>query len=158
MAKSKIIVNAEAGTIDRLMPNGEFRSNVGNLSQGYRIVWVDETMRRVHRLIWEHVHGQIPDGKEIDHINGNRSDNRISNLRLVSRSENLQNRHRPRKNSRSGVKGVAWDEQAGKWLAKIMVCGKRHYLGSFKTVKDAEEAYAHSAMRLHTHNPVAKVL
>lgn len=156
MAKSTLIVNAEAGTVDRLMPNGELRKNVGNLCQGYRQIWIDGTMVNAHRVVWEHVHGAIPSGKEVDHINGQRSDNRIANLRLVTRAENLQNRHAPRKNSRSGVKGVIWNEQSQLWRAIIMNRGVRHHLGSFKTIAAAGAAYAKAAAIHHTHNPSAK--
>ncbi|MDA6380520.1 HNH endonuclease signature motif containing protein [Escherichia coli] len=63
-----------------------------------------------HRLAWLIVYGTMPDGF-IDHINRVRTDNRISNLRLVTHSENMQNR-KIQKNNKSGYRGVSWDEVA----------------------------------------------
>jgi hypothetical protein len=109
-----------------------------------------------HRLIWEHVHGAIPDGMQVDHINGDSSDNRIANLRLTTPKENTENQHRPRSdNTTSGVKGVTKRSDSNTWRAQIGHNGKRIHIGGFKTIADAQAAYAAAAAQLHTHNPHA---
>lgn len=90
----------------------------------------------VHRIIWEMHNGQIPDGMEIDHINHIRTDNRIENLRLVSRLTNMKNKSMYANNS-SGATGVRWDSRLGKWISRITTNGKIIYLGSFDNINDA---------------------
>ena len=85
-------------------------------ANGYVRIKCDGKSYMAHRLAWLYVHGQFPE-KQIDHINGLREDNRLSNLRCVSRSENQRNR-RLCKRSTSGIIGVRWHKQAGKWQAR----------------------------------------
>lgn len=91
-----------------------------------------------HRVAWLLVHKEWPNG-HVDHINGNRADNRIENLRVVNNMENHHNMKRHKKNS-SGVTGVYWSKRAKKWQAYICVDGKQKYLGVFKYLCDAEQA------------------
>lgn len=100
-----------------------------------------------HRVIWAIVYGRWPE-HYIDHINMVRSDNRLSNLREATRSENGCNRPAP-KNNISGVKGVDWNKTAGKWQARIRKDGKSKRLGLFDTVSDAAMAYSAAAAELH---------
>ena len=97
-------------------------------------------IRFAHRLAWVYYYGLSPLG-EIDHINGNRSDNRISNLRDVSRSENQWNQRKAQKQTSSGFLGVGWHPQSKKWQASIQVKGKSKYLGLFDDPALAHEAY-----------------
>lgn len=83
-----------------------------------------------HRIIWEMVHGDIPDGLNIDHIDGDGTNNKISNLRLVTQSENCKNA-RLLSSSKTGVSGVTWYKPAGKYQVKIQVNGKQKHLGRF---------------------------
>jgi len=106
-------------------------------SDGYLIIHIDKKAHLVHRVIWFYAHGYWP--IEIDHINGARDDNRISNLREVSRKENRRNAGRNR-NNRSGVTGVCWDTNRGRWLAYITVDRKQKHLGHFLTIEDAARA------------------
>lgn len=91
-----------------------------------------------HRIVWFMHYGEIPKGFDIDHINHDRTDNRIENLRLVSRSENLKNKGKVL--SSSGEMGVYWNERAKKWEAALNVNGKKKYLGLFDTVELARKA------------------
>lgn len=100
----------------------------------------------VHRLVWEAFVGDAPEGMEIDHINRNRSDNRLENLRLSTRQENKCNLSN-RKNTLSGYKGV--QEQCGKFVGYINKTGKRHYLGRYETAEAAAQAYNDAAIKLH---------
>jgi hypothetical protein len=106
--------------------------DVGN---GYRRIGIGGKMHGAHRLAWLIVTGEWPDA-EIDHINGDRSDNRIANLREVSCTENGRNKAMP-KNNTSGVIGVGWDSGAGKWRAAIGVAGRNIFLGLFTDIASA---------------------
>lgn len=75
----------------------------------------------------------------IDHINNNKFDNRKSNLRKVTASQNNMNK-RLRQDSTSGYTGVYWGKQHNKWMAKIVVCGKQIHLGFFDNFEDAVKA------------------
>jgi hypothetical protein len=83
--------------------------------------------------------GEWP-SKEIDHCDGNKSNNKWSNLRLATKSQNQAN-SRIHKNNKSGVRGVHWHSQSKTWRAMIKTNMKYTYLGSFKSKKDAASAY-----------------
>ena len=104
-----------------------------------------------HRLAWMFVHGSMPEC-QIDHINGDRSDNRISNLRSVTCAQNLQNKIRPQSNSKSSVLGVSWHEKGKKWQSHIAKEGKRIYLGLFESIDDAKQAYLLAKREIHEFN------
>ncbi|QBQ80890.1 putative HNH endonuclease [Escherichia phage vB_EcoS_MM01] len=86
-------------------------------SAGYVDLRLNKKAYLCHRIIWEMHNGIIPEGMEIDHINHIRDDNRIENLRLVSRLENHRNRSKP-KNNKSGFTGVR-QTNSGKWTSYI---------------------------------------
>jgi hypothetical protein len=113
---------------------------------GHRIITVDRKKYREHRLAFEFLGFSIPDGFEIDHINGLYDDNRISNLRLATHQQNLAN-CKNRKNNKSGKKGVS-KHKGGYWRARIMVGGKEIFLGLFLNLEEAAKAYA-AASRTH---------
>lgn len=100
-----------------------------------------------HRVIWALHHKKLSK-LEIDHINGNPSDNRIENLREVSRYENSTNRHKVRNDSKSGVMGV--QKIRKKWRARITVKGNVIRLGHFKTMQKAHNAYMSAKEQYHT--------
>ena len=77
--------------------------------------------------------------KTIDHVNGDRSDNRVVNLRSVAHQENHRNRAIPKSNT-SGVMGVYWGKRDRKWYAQIKINGKKKHLGSFSCKKKAIQA------------------
>ncbi len=96
------------------------------------------TTHYAHRVIWAIAYGEWP-SDEIDHINGNRADNRLSNLRSVSHQVNMQNKARYRSN-RSGTPGVSFHPRMKRWQAYITVNGRRRHLGSFGRKSDAVAA------------------
>jgi hypothetical protein len=102
---------------------------------GYIAVTVDSARYKAHRLVWLHHYGEWPDGP-LDHINGVSSDNRLSNLRLVTQAINLRNQKLSTHNS-SGVCGVGWMKALEKWAAYITVNRCRKHLGYFANKEDA---------------------
>lgn len=88
-----------------------------------------------HSLIWLMINGDWPED-EIDHINGIKDDNRISNLRCVNRSINMQNR-RMHSNNTSGVCGVIFDKKSGNWKSTIKIHGQKRIQKTFKNFDDA---------------------
>lgn len=108
-------------------------------SNGYVKVRLSGRVYYAHRIIWEMFYGRIPDGYEIDHINHDRSDNRIENLRCVHPHENDKNLSLP-KNSSSGAIGVSFDNDRMKYRAYIVVNGKYKTIGRYSTKDQAIEA------------------
>lgn len=117
-------------------------------ARGYVRIGIENTVHAAHRLAWMHHTGQEPEG-EIDHINGNKSDNRIDNLRDVPREINRQNLQRPRRHNKSGILGVAIGQRPGTWNAHISHGGKQIHLGTFDSPKEASDAYIAAKRRLH---------
>jgi len=111
-------------------------ASAGSLkSDGYRQVQINGRRHYAHRLAWALHYGAWP-ADQIDHINGNRDDNRISNLRAVTRSENMRNQKLHATNS-SGRAGVGWHSPTKKWQARISHGGKGVHLGLFDSFADA---------------------
>ena len=106
---------------------------------GYLMIGFGGKRHLAHRLAWFYVHGVWPE-HEIDHINRNRLDNRLVNLRCATRSENAKNVG-ARVKSSSGLKGVSWDKAHEKWRAQTRINGKKKYIGLFDTKEAAYDAY-----------------
>ena len=111
---------------------------VGWVSQGYLVTTIRKKKHRVHRIVWEMHRGPIPSGMEIDHINRNRRDNRIENMRLANRHE--QNLNLSPRQSGSGVTGVVFNKKDKRWQAQIGFKKKHIYLGQFLTQEAAISA------------------
>lgn len=138
----------------RSLKNGSRKKGhvAGNIdaSEGYVNINLKTGKVKAHRVIWEMFNGKIPDGMEIDHINHDRSDNRIDNLRMVTRSENQKNKSRF-KNNTSGISGVTWCSRHCKWRARIMINGKSKHLGRFYTIEAAAKARSDAVDALGFH-------
>lgn len=104
------------------------------------MIGVDGISHPAHRLVWVYVHGNLPAGMYIDHINGYSWDNRVFNLRLATNAENLRNRGKQTNNT-SGFKGVTWYRPSGKWKSQCKVNSKNFHLGYFDTKEEASAAY-----------------
>jgi hypothetical protein len=106
-------------------------------NKGYKSLKYNNKDYLVHRLAWFLYYGEWPKG-EIDHINGNKSDNRICNLRDVTHKENCQNLL----NHRNGkLVGASYHKSSGKWQASITKNNKLIYLGLFNSEQEAHEVY-----------------
>lgn len=110
-------------------------------SMGY--VRCSRSWERLHRVVMNASGGQL-----VDHIDGNKLNNKKSNLRICSNAQNLHNRG-ANKNNSSGKKGVYADKRSGKWIAQIGVGNKRIHVGTFSDVNEAAAAYKEAAIRLH---------
>jgi len=128
---NRIMVGAQAGS---LKPSG------------YIQVRVFGKMVLAHRLVWLYHYGYMP-SEQIDHINGIRHDNRISNLRLATNKQNCQNTKQARVNNKSGFLGVS--PSGDKFISTIQKNGKQLYLGTFETKEEAHEAYLNEKRKLH---------
>jgi hypothetical protein len=128
---------------------------VGTLrNDGYIGIFIDKKYYFEHRLIWTIFNGEIPSGYYIDHINNDRADNRVENLRLCTTRENAYNRG-PQANNKSGFKGVSWHKQKQKWVAQIKIDGKNKFLGFFEDKEEAYQKYCEKA--IETHGEFAKL-
>lgn len=117
--------------------------------KNYLRVHIKSKRMRAHKLAWLYVYGHLP-LCEIDHINGNGLDNRILNLRQVSRIENCRNRRKP-KNNTTGVMGVYRDRNTGGFMAQIRHEGRLNYLGSFPDLESAALAREQAEIELGFH-------
>jgi HNH endonuclease/AP2 domain-containing protein len=113
----------------------------------YRSIKTEQKLYYAGRLAWLYVHGRWPID-EIDHIDGNKTNDRIANLREASRYENQYNVGVTARN-RSGHKGVHWVPRYQKWQVEIRVNGQRLYLGRFDCPEAAAAAYAKAAQNYH---------
>jgi hypothetical protein len=114
---------------------------------GYITVRLYDRLYQAHRLAWLHVHGVWPE-HVVDHIDGNPTNNAISNLRLATRAENNRNRAKLA-GTTSKLKGVTRDRRTGLWNAQIMIGRKGHYLGQYLTEEGAHAAYCTAAEHYH---------
>ena len=129
---SRAVAGTLAGTVD---------------GKGYLHIRIDGEIYRCHRLAWLYVYGEFPEDS-IDHINLNRTDNRICNLRKASDTENKYNRN-CLSTSKSGVKGVSWSASRKKWVAQISDNNCTIYLGRYSTIEGAKAAYDAAAKKMH---------
>jgi len=121
----KVKIGCLAGTKD-IRPN-----------QGYITIGIEKKLYRAHRLAWLFVNGEFPEkGFEIDHINGVRHDNRLCNLRLVTRTQNNMNAI-PRSDNKLGHRGVSYQIRRDTWDSRITLNKKTICLGQFKTKEEA---------------------
>lgn len=103
--------------------------------KGYLLVTIRYSNYLVHRIIWAYFNGELPQ-KNIDHIDGDTTNNRIENLRLVTKSENARNK-KIRSDNKSGVQGVYWVSKIKKWEAAIVSGKKTVRLGQYKDFHQA---------------------
>lgn len=142
---SDLIYYPETGVFNRI----DVTKKVGSLSKGYLRIRLFNKPEFAHRIAWRLVFGEIPSDKVIDHINGNRLDNRICNLRLVTRSGNSQNQSKPHSRNKTGFLGVHFLKAKNKFRAMITINSKVRFLGYFNTAEEAHSCYVKHKRELH---------
>lgn len=120
-------------------------------SEGYMVTSVDGRLYYNHRLVWLIVYGRWP-MNEIDHTNGDKVDNRLTNLRDATSTSNKENLRGARSNNRSGFLGVCWVAKNKKFQASIQVGGKAIHIGLYTTAEEAYQAYLETKRQLHAGN------
>jgi HNH endonuclease/AP2 domain len=119
---------------------------------GYKTVRINQKSYKLHRLAWLYVHGEMPKN-DIDHINGIRHDNRIENLRDVTRKTNLENQTRLHTAKKyTSLIGAYFDKRKNSFYSRISVNNKNIHLGSFDTEQKAHDAYIAAKRKLHSGN------
>jgi hypothetical protein len=127
-------------------PRGQANSVAGSLhSKGYIDVTINKKHFKAHRLAWALYYNQDPGGMQIDHIDENKSNNKIINLRLAGHRENGAN-FGAQKNNKLGVKGINYEK--GKFRARIKRNGKQYHLGCYDTIEEASNVYWAAAEEL----------
>lgn len=141
--KQTLSYDADTGAFTHLYSRG--RNTVGQIAGcpvgrgGHLRIGIDKQLYYAHRLAWLYVYGAWPDGA-LDHINCDPADNRIANLRIATKQQNMANTR-----ARNGVKGAYWYKRRSKWASQIQVSGRFFHLGYFNTQQEAHEAYAKAA-------------
>jgi hypothetical protein len=104
---------------------------------GYRYIVLNKKRYLAHRLIFLFHYGYLPEF--IDHIDNNKTNNQIENLRQATKNQNAQNK-KMSKTNKSGVKGVSWHNKANKWQSEVVVNGQWFYCGLHKTIESATKS------------------
>lgn len=118
-------------------------------NDGYLRIAISGERYHAHRMAFIYMNCELSNTYQVDHINGIRIDNRISNLRLATIAENSQNQRNPSSRTKTGFLGVSWKEHAKKFLARIVLDGKYIHIGYFVTAEEAHEAYLKAKRELH---------
>lgn len=149
---SELSYNKDSGVFTRIRAASN-AVEVGDIAggkdrNGHIRISVSNRLHAAHRLAWLYVHGEWPSGV-IDHINGDRADNRIVNLRDVPQSTNQQNQRNAHSINKTGLLGVTFHKSRGKFQAQIGR-GKDHiYLELFLTAEEAHSAYLDAKRAIH---------
>ena len=153
--------NPDTGLFTRVIAVGRHgRRRAGSIAGGVQVdggiaIAIDGHLHKAHRLAWFYMTGGWPSAV-IDHISGDRKDNRWVNLRDVSPAINAQNRRSGQPGSLSGLLGVTWSKRRKKWMAQIGLNGVNVYLGGFLSAEDASAAYLAAKRGLHPTAPISK--
>lgn len=148
-------------TIDESSPSGLLWKVSGLYAgclakHGYWVVRVKGKNYYAHRLVWLLHNGGWPE-HQLDHIDGNRANNALSNLRLCPEGQLDNNQNRAKsKNNKSGYTGVCWATKRGAWQAQIKVAKKIKWLGYFASAEKAYEAYCSAKAEHHKFNPIQR--
>ncbi len=138
--KNNLFYDSDTGSFTwiSVRPYGKYKvgDTAGHLekSSGYVKITLNSIHYKAHRLAWLYVYGNTPN--IIDHIDGNRANNKIENLRNATNLINSRNQKK-NKNNKSGVSGVHLNGRDSKWYVTVSVLGKKKFLGSFDSVDDA---------------------
>ena len=147
--KELVSYNKETGIFNRILPvanilPGPIHAKPNKI--GYTRMHVDGRLYYMHRLAWLYVYGVWP--TEVDHIDGNKANNKLSNLRDGSHAQNMQNMSKKSK-AVSGLKGAYYHPHCKMWQAKIRYQNRTKSLGYYKTPEEANKMYLQAKSNLH---------
>lgn len=152
LAKERLDYNRETGVFTwkaRMAPRVPAGSVAGTTTKdGYVAIKIGVKVVLAHRLAWFFEHGEWPSGI-IDHRDGVRANNQISNLRVTTHALNMQNRRAPRRGNSTGMLGVSRSVCKKKFTATIWLNGRSKHLGTFETAELASSAYWTAKQELH---------
>ena len=151
----KYNVDLETGLVTYKTKPGNNKGNIGDVAgtirkkDGYVHLHLEHGVKALgHRIVWLVAHGTWPK-YDLDHIDGNTSNNRLDNLRDILHSENCQNQKTCHHDNSSGYPGVSWDKNNKCFMARITVNYKAIFLGNFPTAEEAYEAYLTAKQEKH---------
>ncbi len=121
-------------------------------AHGYRVMRIGKKIYKAHRLAILYCTGQMPEHLEVDHIDGNRQNNALHNLRLVDRKTNTENHRKAHSHSKTGLLGASFSKSKGKFVAQIRANGVVHYLGQYDDAQSAHAAYVAAKRIQHKGN------
>lgn len=152
VSELKELINYDPDTGEIRWKKGRPGASSGNLAgtlkpSGYVIVLIKRKLYRAHRIAWFYMTGEFPT-KEIDHINGNKSDNRFCNLRLADKTQNNWNK-KVRKDSKVGIKNVLYFPNFKKYYVRINANKQKHQFGPFDTIEEAAKVAEAQRAVLH---------
>jgi hypothetical protein len=125
---------------------------LGAMTNGYGVINFDHGIRRTHRVVWECVKGEIPDGAMLDHICGNRACQSVDHMRVVDVALNAENLVYARSNSRTGHRNVSWVESIKKYRVEVTKSGRTRQFGQFKDLDEAVAAARAARKIMFTHS------
>jgi len=148
--KELVHYDKETGLFFRKLKNNilKIKPSGSKSANGYLVMTVDCCSYYAHRLAWLYCYGHFPE-QFIDHINNNRIDNRIENLRDVSKTSNNQNIKIAKKNNQTKTLGVSKTNKKTPYRARIFFNGKAKYIGAFSSIKEAQLAYFEEKRKHH---------
>jgi hypothetical protein len=156
--RKRVWYDSQTGLFHTLKDTG--RSKVGDVvtnvrKDGYCRVNVFGEKLLAHRLAWFYVHAEWPKF-DIDHIDGNPSNNTLSNLRVLARNENLQNIRKVRKNSQTGVNNVSWHTARQRFVVQLLHLGEHKFGGQFSDIDSAIAALEELKRTWHPFSPLVE--
>ena len=155
LIEDRITYNPDTGLFKWLDTEGSgvFKKDwfAGTEDNGYLKIRINQKGYRAHRLAWYLMTGDWPK-HQIDHIDGNRANNKFSNLRDVTCSVNMQNMKKPSSSNNSGFLGVHFDSARQKYTSRLTINGKKLFLGRFDSAEEAYDVYLAAKRKLHEGN------
>ena len=151
--KKRLVYDEDCGEFRWIHPSTKLPAGRVTNSKnvyGYIQINIEGHVFLAHRLAWLYVYGVWPK-TQLDHIDRDRTNNAINNLREVSHKQNAENA-KMRVDNTSGFRGVTYRPSSNKWIAQIQSDGRNYYLGSFSTPNEASDAYENARNTLFTHH------
>lgn len=149
--KEHLYYDPTTGTFEWLIPKDGRQKHAGSKTPNYYTrICINGRSYKAHRLAWIYMHGDVLDAESyIDHINTDKADNRIDNLRIATKAQNMRNCGR-RADNTSGYKNVSWSIDKQKWRSWVSTQEKRYrHLGYFNTPQEAYAVWLIEAPKYH---------